>query len=64
MNNFGVFVKDSYHELVEKVTWPKWEQLQQSTMIVLGATILITLLVALMDFIANNAMKFIYSLFQ
>ncbi|MEO7445690.1 MAG: preprotein translocase subunit SecE [Ferruginibacter sp.] len=64
MNNFGVFVKDSYHELVEKVTWPKWDQLQQSTMIVLGATILITLLVALMDFIANNAMKFIYSLFQ
>jgi len=58
------FVKDSYYELNEKVSWPKWDQLQQSTMIVLGATIFITAIVALMDFIANGAMKFIYSLFS
>ncbi|MBK8711246.1 MAG: preprotein translocase subunit SecE [Niastella sp. SCN 39-18] len=58
------FVKDSYYELTEKVSWPKWDQLQQSTMIVLGATIFITAIVALMDFIANGAMKFIYSLFS
>ncbi len=49
--------------MTEKVSWPTWDQLQQSTMVVLGATIFITALVALMDFIANNAMKFIYSLF-
>nr|HNH21529.1 preprotein translocase subunit SecE [Ferruginibacter sp.] len=53
MNKFSVFVKESYKELMEKVTWPKWEQLQQSTMIVLGATLFITAIVALMDFIAN-----------
>lgn len=64
MNKFGIFVKDSYRELVEKVTWPKWDHLQQSTMIVLGATIFITAIVALMDFIANGALKFIYSLFK
>ena len=58
------FVKDSYYELTEKVSWPKWDQLQQSTMIVLGATIFITAIVALMDFIANGAMKFIYSVFS
>ncbi len=63
MSKFAVFVKDSYRELMEKVTWPKWEQLQQSTMIVLGATLFITAIIALMDFIANGAMKFIYSLF-
>ena len=63
MNKFGAFVKDSYVELTEKVSWPKWEQLQQSTMIVLGATLFITALVALMDFVANGSMKFIYSLF-
>lgn len=64
MNKFTVFVKESYKELTEKVTWPKWEQLQQSTMIVLGATLFITAIVALMDFIANGSMKFIYSLFK
>jgi len=63
MNKFGAFVKDSYVELTEKVSWPKWEQLQQSTMIVLGATLFITAIVALMDFVANGSMKFIYSLF-
>ena len=63
MNKFASFVKESYVELTEKVSWPKWEQLQQSTLIVLGATLFITAIVALMDFVANGSMKFIYSLF-
>jgi preprotein translocase subunit SecE len=64
MNKFKVFVQESYHELLDRVSWPKWEQLQQSTMIVLGATLFITAIVALMDFVANGSMKFIYSLFK
>ncbi len=64
MNKFSTFVTESYKEMMEKVSWPKWEQLQQSTMIVLGATLFITAIVALMDFVANGSMKFIYSLFQ
>jgi len=63
MSKFVNYVRESYYELTEKVSWPKWDNLQQSTMIVLGATILITAVVALMDFVANGAMKFIYSLF-
>jgi preprotein translocase subunit SecE len=50
--------------MMHKVTWPTWEELQQSTMIVLAATIIITALVALMDFISNGVLKFIYSLFK
>lgn len=64
MSNFSTYVKDSYEELVHRVSWPKWESLQQSTMIVIGATIIITLIIAAMDFISNNLMKLIYSLFQ
>ena len=64
MNKVSNYFRDSYKELVEKVTWPTWEQLQQSTMIVLGATLFITAIVALMDFVANGSMKFIYSLFK
>ena len=44
MNKISAYFKDSYHELMEKVSWPTWEQLQQSTMIVLVATIVITAL--------------------
>jgi preprotein translocase subunit SecE len=64
MNKFVVFLKESYIELTEKVSWPKWEQLTQSTMIVLGATVFITFIVGVMDFVANGSMKFIYSLFK
>lgn len=60
----ATFVKDSYHEMVDKVSWPKWDQLQQSTMIVLVSTLLLTGIVWVMDFIANGAMQFIYSLFK
>ena len=51
-----------YKELVEKVTWPTWLQLQQSTIIVLVATLLITAIVWAMDLIAQSALHFIYSL--
>jgi len=63
MNKFSAYLRDSYKELVEKVTWPTWEQLQQSTMIVLGATLFITALVGIMDLVANGALKSIYKLF-
>ena len=63
MNKFTDFIKESYIELTEKVSWPKWEQLTQSTAIVLGATLFITLIVGVMDLAANSSMRFIYSLF-
>ncbi len=61
MNKITTYFKESYKELLEKVTWPTWQQLQQSTMIVLGATLVITAIVALMDFASNGALKFIYN---
>ncbi|MFN2439002.1 MAG: preprotein translocase subunit SecE [Chitinophagaceae bacterium] len=63
MNKVSNYVRDSYKELMEKVTWPNWQQLQQSTMIVLVATLLITALVWVMDFIAAGSLNFIYKLF-
>jgi preprotein translocase subunit SecE len=64
MKKIESYIKDSYKELVEKVTWPTWEQLQQSTMIVLVATLLITGVVWVMDFSSNTVLKFVYSLFK
>jgi preprotein translocase subunit SecE len=60
MNKITTYFKDSYKELTEKVSWPTWTQLQQSTMIVLVATLVITGLVWLMDFAAGGALSFIY----
>ena len=60
MNKVANYFRDSYKELMEKVTWPSWNQLQQSTMIVLGATLLITAVVAIMDFVASGGLKVIY----
>lgn len=64
MNKVSAYFRDSYRELLEKVTWPTWMQLQQSTIIVLVATVIITILVGVMDFSSNQLLKLIYSLFK
>ena len=61
MNKITNYFRESYKELSEKVSWPTWAQLQQSTMIVLAATLVITALVLAMDFAAGNVLKFIYN---
>jgi preprotein translocase subunit SecE len=63
MSKVTNYFSDSYKELLEKVTWPNWTQLQQSTMIVLAATVLITAIVWIMDFVASGGLNFIYKLF-
>ncbi len=64
MNKISNYFRDSYYELTEKVTWPTWLQLQQSTIIVLITTLIITALVWIMDFASQNLLKAIYSLFK
>ncbi len=61
MNKITTYFKESYKELMEKVTWPTWSQLQQSTMIVIIATLVITSLIWVMDFLINGGLKFIYN---
>jgi preprotein translocase subunit SecE len=63
MNKITTYFRESYRELLEKVTWPSWTQLQQSTVIVLIATLLITLIVWVMDLVSSTILHFIYSLF-
>lgn len=62
-NKVTTYLKESYKELVEKVSWPTWTQLQQSTVIVLSATLIITAVVWAMDLIAQSGLKLIYSFF-
>ncbi len=45
------FVKESYDEMTTKVTWPTWKDLQSSSLLVLVASAIISLVVFLMDYI-------------
>ena len=63
MNKVTNYFRESYRELLEKVSWPTWNQLQQSTLIVLVATLVITGVVWVMDLVAQSLLKLIYSFF-
>jgi len=63
MNKVASYFKESYKELMEKVTWPNWDQLQQSTVIVLVATLIVTAVIFVMDFASKALMDNIYKLF-
>ena len=43
------YIKESYNELVNKVTWPTFGQLQNSTVVVMVASVIFALVVLVMD---------------
>ena len=47
------YCKESYNELVHKVSWPSWEDLQSSAIVVSVAALLIALVVFVMDFVCG-----------
>lgn len=64
MNKIIQYIQESYHELLHKVSWPTWEELQSSTMVVLIATVIVTLLVWGMDIVSNSVLQNFYKLFR
>ena len=60
MNRVTLYVKEAYNELLHKVTWPTWQELQESAVVVLVASLIIALVVLGMDQASNNLMKVIY----
>ena len=56
-------IKESYNELVHKVSWPTTKELSQSSVLVLVASIILALVVWLMDWCFEHIMTFIYGLF-
>ena len=55
------YIKASYKELVEKVSWPSFPELQSSTIVVMIASLLFAIVVLAMDMSFENIMEFIYS---
>ena len=56
-------LKESYTELVHKVSWPTRKELSKSAVLVLIASIILALIVWLMDFCFESIMTFVYGLF-
>jgi preprotein translocase subunit SecE len=63
MNKVVQYFKESYTELVHKVTWPSWEELQGSAIVVMVASLIVALIVASMDVVFKNLMTGIYEIF-
>ncbi len=58
-----VYLQEAYEELVYKVTWPTWKELQSSALVVMVASFIISLVIFAMDLSFRNIMSFIYGLF-
>lgn len=51
MAGIKTYIQESYNELMHKVTWPTWRELQESTVLVFIAIIILTAIIFLMDFV-------------
>jgi len=56
-------LKLTYDELMFKVTWPTWDELQASAVITLVAALVFALVVFIMDSVFENIFKLFYQLF-
>ena len=62
MRRFINYLKESYAELTKKVSWPTWDKLQNSAIVVMVASAIVALVVFAIDFVIEAALKFIYTL--
>ena len=51
MSKIVNYVKESYDELVHKVSWPTYKELQSSAIVVAVASLIIALMIFVMDFV-------------
>ena len=58
-----IYIEETWNELIHKVSWPTWSELQNSAVIVMIGTLIISLLISAMDMSFRNIMEMVYSLF-
>lgn len=62
MEGLKIYVQESYNELINKVTWPTFKNLQADTIVVIVATIMLSILIFGMDAVSNFVLSQIYAL--
>ncbi|HAN18690.1 MAG: preprotein translocase subunit SecE [Bacteroidetes bacterium GWC2_33_15] len=58
-----IYFQEAFNELIHKVSWPTWSELQNSAIVVMIASLIIALIIFVMDISFQNLMDIIYSLF-
>ena len=58
------YIKSSYDELINKVSWPTWSELQSSSIVVAIASMIIALIIYIMDSVFSNVLNLFYSFFS
>jgi preprotein translocase subunit SecE len=54
------YIKESYSELVYKVSWPTRQELTSSTLVVMTASLLMAVVIFAIDFGFEGAVKLFY----
>jgi preprotein translocase subunit SecE len=54
------YFKESYNELVYKVSWPTRQELSSSTVVVMTASLLMAVVIFAIDFSFESIVKFFY----
>jgi preprotein translocase subunit SecE len=62
-NKVATYVRESYDELMHKVSWPTWSELQGSAIVVSVASLIIAVIVFAMDEVFRNVLMQFYKLF-
>jgi preprotein translocase subunit SecE len=57
------FIKEAYQELVTKVSWPKFSELQNSSILVLVASLIFAILIGVIDLGFENLLTWFYNEF-
>ena len=57
------YIKECYDELMHKVSWPSWSELQGSAIVVSVASLIIAVIVFAMDEVFRNILLQFYKLF-
>ena len=50
VSKIKTYIKDTYNELLHNVTWPTWLELQNNTILVVVASVLLSLAIFAMDY--------------
>ena len=63
MSKIKTYFEETYSELVTKVSWPTWQELQSSAIVVMIASLIIALIIFVMDKSFSEIMKVFYNSF-
>ncbi|TVQ88264.1 MAG: preprotein translocase subunit SecE [Bacteroidetes bacterium] len=63
MRKVANYFKETYDELINKVSWPSWNDLQNSAVVVSIASLIIAAVVYLMDMAFSRVLQQLYRLF-